>query len=80
MEFQKIVENVLNEDMVAGGDASVYGPSVSNTATPFSGDTYATGDARNPSGIFAGLITRRGIKHKKRKKRSKRRSKYNKAA
>jgi hypothetical protein len=74
MEFQKIVEEVIQEDLVTGGGESVFGPNVGNTATTFSGDNYAPGDARNPYGIYGGVLTRSGMrkKNKKRKKTKKR--------
>ncbi len=71
MDITKVINQVLKEDSVAGGESSVFGSSVSNTATAFSGDTYATGDARNPAGLFSGVITRHGLKRKNRKKRRK---------
>lgn len=75
MDFEKIVKQVLTEEMSAGGEGSVFGPSVTNTASTFSGDTYAPGDARNPYGIYGGVLTRRGLNSKKRKKRRKKKSK-----
>lgn len=69
MEFQKIVEEVLNEDVVAGGEGSSFGPNVGQTATAFSGDNYAPGDARNPYGIYGGVMTRSGMKKRKAKKK-----------
>ena len=75
MEFQKIVEEVLKEDMTAGGVNSVLGPNVGATATQFSGDNYAPGDARKPTSLYGGVITRKGMskisKKSKRKKKSK---------
>ena len=75
MEFQKIVEQVLKEDMTAGGVNSVLGSNVGATATQFSGDNYAPGDARKPTSLYGGVITRRGMskinKKSKRKKKSK---------
>lgn len=69
MEFQKIVEEVINEDVVAGGEGSSFGPNVGATATPFSGDNYAPGDARNPYSIYGGVMTRSGMKKRKSKKK-----------
>lgn len=69
MEFQKIVEELLQEDMTAGGEGSSFGPGVVNTADQFSSDSYAPGDARTPSSIFGGaVLTRGGLKKTKRKK------------
>ena len=82
MDFVSIVKVVLNEDMVAGGAGSVFGPGVTSTATEFSGDNYAKGDARNVVGGVAGtVLTRMGpvgkkkkTKNKKKKSSKKRRS------
>ena len=75
MEFEKMVEEVLKEDNVAGGASSALGPNVASTATQFSGDNYAPGDARKPTSLYGGVITRRGMsktdKKTKRKKKSK---------
>lgn len=75
MEFEKMVEEVLKEDMTAGGANSVLGPNVGATATQFNGDNYAPGDARKPTSLYGGVITRRGMsktnKKSKRKKKSK---------
>jgi len=38
----------LNEANIAGSAGSVFGSNVTNTATNFTGDNYATGDARLP--------------------------------
>jgi hypothetical protein len=75
MEFQKIVEEVLNEDVVAGGAGSSFGPNVGATATEFSGDNYAPGDARVPKSLFGGVITRSGINKRKKKSKNKKKSK-----
>lgn len=70
MEFRTIVEQVLFEDSVEGGAGSVFGAGVASTATPFSGDNYAKGDARN---LFGGppptVLTRNGAINGKRKKK-----------
>jgi hypothetical protein len=71
MEFEKLVEQILQEDVVAGGEGSAFGPNVGATATEFSGDTYAPGDARNPHGIYGGVMTRSGMRKKKRSKKRK---------
>ena len=73
MEFEKMVEEVLNEDNVAGGASSALGPNVASTATQFSGDNYAPGDARKPTSLYGGVITRRGMS--KTNKKSKRKKK-----
>ena len=69
MEFKTLVEQILKEDVVAGGSGSALGPNVGATATPFSGDTYASGDARTAKSLYGGTITRNGMKKKRRKKR-----------
>jgi hypothetical protein len=61
MEFEKIVDIVLNEDMTAGGAGSVLGPNVGSTATEVSGDNLATGDSRIPTSIFGGVLKRSGM-------------------
>ena len=71
MEFQKIVEQVLQEDVVAGGAGSAFGANVGATATTFSGDNYAPGDARKPTSLFGGVMTRKGLRKRKSKKRKK---------
>jgi len=65
MEFQKLVERVLKEDVVAGGAGSVFGSNVGATATTFSGDTYAPGDTRTPKSLYGGVLTRGGLKKRK---------------
>jgi hypothetical protein len=69
MEFKTLVEQVLEEDVVAGGSASAFGPNVSNTSTVMSGDNYAPGDARTPKSLYGGTMTRNGIRKKKSKKK-----------
>lgn len=61
MEFEKIVDIVLNEDMTAGGAGSVLGPNVGSTATEVSGDNLASGDSRIPTSIFGGVLKRSGM-------------------
>ncbi len=75
MEFQKLVEQVINEENLAGGGESVFGPNVGSTSTVFSGDHYAPGDARNPYGIYGGVITRSGLRKKKRSKKRRKKKK-----
>ena len=75
MEFEKIVEEVLKEDMTAGGASSVYGPNVGATATSSSGDNLASNDARSVYGSYSGVMTRRGFKKSKTKnKKNKKKS------
>lgn len=69
MKFQKLVEEVLQEDVVAGGAGSAFGANAGATATAFSGDNYAPGDARVPKSLYGGVMTRYGMKKKRKKKR-----------
>lgn len=72
MNFTELVKIIIAEEMSSGGEGSVFGPGVNSTASAFSGDNYAPGDARNPYGIYGGVLTRQGLKRKKkRKKRNK---------
>lgn len=71
MEFQKLVEQILNENVVAGGEGSAFGPNVGSTASAFSGDNYAPGDARKPHGLYGGVMTRSGMHKKNKRKRKK---------
>jgi len=78
MEFEKIVEKILQEDNVSGGSGSAFGPNVGSTATPFSGDNYAKGDARRITGVFDGILTRNGMSKKASNKKAKKRKKAKK--
>lgn len=69
MNFISLVNEVINESSLAGGSMSVMGPAVGNTATPFSGDNYAPGDARTPKSLYGGVFTRKGLIKKKKKKK-----------
>jgi hypothetical protein len=69
MKFQQIVEKIIAETTVAGGAASSFGPGVQSTATPFSGDNYAPGDARVPKSLYGRVLTRKGVKGKKKSKK-----------
>jgi hypothetical protein len=71
MKFEKLVEDILQETSVIGGAASVMGSNVSNTATAFSGDNYAPGDARIAKSIYGGVVTRNGMKSYGKKKKKK---------
>ena len=73
MDFVKLVE-----DTMAGGAGSVFGAGVTSTATPFSGDNYAKGDARVPKSLFGGTLTRGGMTggRKKKKKKKSRKLRY----
>jgi hypothetical protein len=64
MEFQKIVEEVIKESLMAGGEGSVFG---SNADLPYGQNTE--GDARNVYGIYGGTLTRSGLRKNKSKKR-----------
>ena len=73
INLEKLIKQVLEEENIAGGAGSAFGPGVQATATQFSGDTYAPGDARVPKSLYGGIVTRRGlIKSRKKRKRKKR--------
>jgi hypothetical protein len=72
IKLEQIVLDILNEENLAGGAASAFGPGAQSTATQFSGDNYAPGDARIPKSLYGGIVTRRGL-IKGRKKRKKKR-------
>jgi hypothetical protein len=72
MNFLDLVTKVLQEDLVAGGVNSVFGTNVGNTASAFSGDNYAKGDARIPKSLYSGVITRYGMKKYKKNHKKKR--------
>lgn len=74
MEFQKLVEEILQEDVVAGGVNSAFGANVGATATSRSGDTYAPNDSRSVTSLYGGMVTRRGMKSAKRSKKTKKRN------
>lgn len=69
MNFTETVLQILQETSMMGGSMSVMGPAVGNTATTFSGDNYAPGDARTPKSLYGGVITRKGLIKKKKKKK-----------
>jgi hypothetical protein len=69
MKFQQTVEEILAETTVAGGAGSALGSGVQSTSTTFSGDNYAPGDARTPKSLYGGVLTRRGLKSKKKSKK-----------
>jgi hypothetical protein len=77
MTFQKLVQEVLNEDMMAGGDGSVFGSNVSSGGVS-STDFYAPGDQRIPNALFPGFVTRTGSTSKRGKKRGKTKARRNK--
>ena len=68
ISLEKIILDVLGEQNTVG---SVLGAPAAGTSQ-FSGDTYATGDARIPYSIYGkgGVMTRKGL-IKGRKKRKK---------
>jgi hypothetical protein len=75
MEFQKLVEDLLQEDVTSGGDGSSFGLGVAATANQFSSDSYAPGDARTPQSIFGkAVLTRGGLKKTSKVKRKKKKS------
>ena len=71
MEFKNLVKHVLNEESMAGGTDSVFGPNVTSTSSGSSGDNYAAGDARNVHGLYAGVLSRSGMRYKKKRKTKK---------
>lgn len=71
MNFLRLARKILREDCVSGGEGSAFGPNVTNTSSAFSGDTYASGDARIPKSIYSGILTRYGMLKKKKKKKRK---------
>lgn len=76
MNFEKIVREVIEEQNVAGGARSSFGPGVQATASQFSGDTYAPEDARNVfGGVLPKIQTRFGAISRKKNKTKKRRLK-----
>lgn len=74
MEFQELVEKILEEDVVAGGVNSAFGSNVGTTATPRSGDKHAPDDSRYITSLYAGMVTRRGMKSAKKSKKNKKRN------
>ena len=72
INLEQLILDVLKEENVAGGAASAFGSGVQSTATQFSGDNYAPGDARIPKSIFGGIVTRRGLIKGKKKRKKKR--------
>jgi hypothetical protein len=83
LSLEEIIEEILLETTVASGGmgiASALGPNAGISASPFSGDTYAPGDARVPK-ILGGIARRNkipnivlsGMKKRKTKKKHRRR-------
>lgn len=73
INLKNLIDQVLKEENMAGGASSAFGSGVQATATQFSGDTYAPGDARTPKSLYGGIVTRRGlIKGRKKRKKKKR--------
>jgi hypothetical protein len=68
VNFVELIEAVLQETTVMGGDGSAYGSGVSSTATPFSGPNYAGNDSRTPTSLYGGIVTRKGMKRKNKRK------------
>lgn len=70
MNFERLVLQTLNEMNVAAGPGSVFISSPAPApAQGFSGDTYAPGDARTPKSLYGGVLTRKGLIKKKKKKK-----------
>jgi hypothetical protein len=81
MNFLSLVEDVLYEDNVAGGAASVFGAGVVSTATAQSGDNYAPKYSRVPKSLYGSVLSRfgpTGGKSRSSKKPSKTRNKKRK--
>ena len=72
INIEQLILDVLKEQNMAGGAGSAFGSGVESTATQFSGDNYAPGDARTPKSIYGGIITRRGLIKGKKKRNKKR--------
>jgi hypothetical protein len=72
INIEQLILDVLKEQNMAGGTGSAFGSGVQSTATQFSGDNYAPGDARTPKSIYGGIITRRGLIKGKKKRNKKR--------
>jgi len=75
LSLEQLILDVLEEENIAGGAGSAFGPGVVSTETPFSGDNYAKGRAENIFGnIRPGVMTRKGLIKggKKRRKKKKR--------
>lgn len=73
ISLEELINQILEEENVAGDAGSAFGLGVQATATQFSGDTYAPGDARVPKSLYGGIVTRRGlIKGRKKRKKKKR--------
>jgi hypothetical protein len=71
MKFEKLVQDVLQENNVMGGPSSVMGPNVGKTASVVSGDNWNTGDQRIAKSLYGGVITRNGMKSYGKKKKKK---------
>jgi hypothetical protein len=63
MEFKKLVEQILQEDVVSGGEGSAFGPAASE---PYGQHM----DPRTPF-VVGGVMTRSGMRKKKRSKKRK---------
>lgn len=73
INLEKIIEEIISEENVVG---DVLGAPAAGTSQ-FSGDTYATGDTRIPYSVYGGVMTRKGLikRGKRRKKKGKKRKK-----
>ncbi len=69
MNFTELVEQILQETTVS----SCLGSNVGATASARSGDKYAPDDARRPSMLFKGTMSRFGTVSTKNKKNGKKR-------
>jgi len=72
VRFRKIVNEDVTSGDAVGGSPGGFNPDGNITSSDF----YAPGDARRPKALFAGVLTRKGLsKKRKRKKRRVRRAK-----
>jgi hypothetical protein len=69
-QFENVYASLI-EDFDSGTSTSSFGDGVTSTATAFSGDNYAKEDSRIPYGIYGGMITRYGMKKRKKGRRRK---------
>ena len=61
MLFSQIFRNTINERMTSGGADGAFGSGANSTASQFSKDSYAPGDARNVTGKLKVKLQRRNF-------------------
>lgn len=69
MKFQQLVEDILQETTVMGGPSSAMGPNVGATASEISGNNWNRNDNRVAKSLYGGIITRKGMRKKSKKKK-----------